>query len=151
MPVPVASAPSVPPPGFVNAPDARGFTWDERIHSTARTQTQKGMWKYKRNLEDAVISSVEAEIVAARGSAPVAPPVVPSAPVAPAPLPPPATPVGDVPTVVDLFTEVARHAGRTPPLDQIMATVYPGVTLPDLMKPGAEAKRAEVYQWMKSI
>lgn len=73
--------------------DARGFPWDSRIHSDARTKNNDGTWRYRRGVKDDVIQTVEAELRGVMGfpsdtvhhtaiPAPPAPPV-PPAPAAP--------------------------------------------------------------------
>lgn len=70
--------------------DSRGFPWDERIHSGAKTTKADGSWTAKKGAA-ALIPSVEAELVAkgfgqaAAAATTVAPaaPVTPAAPVAP--------------------------------------------------------------------
>jgi len=104
----VPPAPPAPPALQGSAPpvmvDARGLPWDERIHASTRTQTQKGEWKAKRGVDDALVADVEMEL-RARVEATRAPfvplnggvaaPVVPPPPmqaVPPAPPAPPAAP-----------------------------------------------------------
>lgn len=92
-----ASAPPVPPfppsaPLYVLPErDKRGFLWDARIHSEAKTRNNDGTWRYRRGIKDDVIGPVEAELRAAHGI-----PIPPTAQDAPpasaqdAPPPPPA-------------------------------------------------------------
>ena len=171
VPAPVATAvvlPVAPVATAVVLPetevDVRGLPWDARIHSSAHTFMKGGGWKLKRNLDEGYVAQVEASIRAGIPAAavprstplPVAMLPVPAAPaptLALVPFAPPSAPVapGRVPSVVELFTEVSRHAGRTPPMYELMSTVFPGVTLPDLMTIGGEERRTEVYNWMRSI
>ena len=67
--------------------DSAGFPWDERIHSSKKTQKSDGTWTARKGAA-ALIPGVEAELRAAGyggGAAPVAAPVAPvtTAPVAP--------------------------------------------------------------------
>lgn len=66
--------------------DADGLPWDERIHSSSKKKTAKGVWVRRRGLQDAEYEEVKAEIT---GAEPVAQPL-PQAPQVC--LPPEATP-----------------------------------------------------------
>ena len=88
--------------------DARGVPWDERIHSSNRKLTDKGVWQRRRNISDKTVAQVEAELAAPSvpeaASAVVVPPppetvvstidpaVAPVAPVVPSPPAVPADP-----------------------------------------------------------
>jgi hypothetical protein len=51
--------------------DAEGLPWDKRIHSdAAERKTQKGVWKKRRGVQDAVVAQVEAELRAALAANP---------------------------------------------------------------------------------
>lgn len=51
--------------------DAEGLPWDKRIHSdAAERKTQKGVWKKRRGVQDAVVTQVEAELRAALAANP---------------------------------------------------------------------------------
>lgn len=89
--------------------DSAGLPWDERIHSGSKKKNVDGKWKLRKNVDDALVKSVEAEN---RGAAPtgeipaflqnqpapvapvIAPAIVPATLVAnatpPAPVAPPA-------------------------------------------------------------
>lgn len=62
--------------------DAEGMPWDERIHSSTRSQTQKGVWARRRNVDDKVFNTVTKELKdrygheAATVAAPVTSPTV---------------------------------------------------------------------------
>ena len=45
-----------------SAVDAEGLPWDERIHSSNRRITAKGVWTRRKNVDDAVYNSVVAEL-----------------------------------------------------------------------------------------
>lgn len=45
-----------------NTLDAEGLPWDERIHSSNRKMTAKGVWTRRKNVDDAVFNSVVAEL-----------------------------------------------------------------------------------------
>lgn len=123
---PVPTAPALPPlPAATTAPaaapapvtadvDASGIVWDERIHAGTKTKTKDGMWKKKRGVDPAVVTSVEAEL---RGHGPATPPApAPAAAPAPAPVPVPpvaaaAAPAAPVPPVVTQATEDPRAMG----------------------------------------
>jgi len=42
--------------------DKAGYPWDGRIHAGTKTKTTKGVWKLKRGIDAALITSVQAEI-----------------------------------------------------------------------------------------
>ena len=52
--------------------DAEGTPWDERIHSSSRKQTEKGVWARRKNVPDPEFNRVKAEL-AARGNKPSTP------------------------------------------------------------------------------
>lgn len=63
-------------PMNTNAPDrdSRGFPHDERIHAAKKTTNADGTWRRKRNVSDAIVAAVEAELKSgASGAAQVAP------------------------------------------------------------------------------
>lgn len=119
--------------------DTKGLPWDERIHAKSKALNADGSWRSRRNVEDAIISQVEAELRArlAAGVVPVAAPpvqevippaVVPAAappampgglpgmPAIPA-MPPIVVPPADVPVSLDAviakFSEVMGN-GKLP-------------------------------------
>ncbi len=55
--------------------DARGYVWDARIHSKAKTKKKDGNWKVTRGTDAALVAAVEAELAAA---AVVTPPTAPA-------------------------------------------------------------------------
>lgn len=57
-------------PVNVNAPavDTTGLPWDERIHSGNKEMTDKGVWRKRRGVSDAIKTAVEAELRAKAGS-----------------------------------------------------------------------------------
>lgn len=114
-PVATVSVPSVVPPvtAVVLDLDTRGWPWDTRIHSTAKTKKKNGEWKNARGKDAALVASVEAELAAAANTtdpgiptaflrdennqspamaAPIPPVTPPAVPVAPAVPIPPVTP-----------------------------------------------------------
>lgn len=46
--------------------DSNGLPWDERIHTSTKTQNKDGSWKYKRGLDDAEKMAVENELKTAQ-------------------------------------------------------------------------------------
>lgn len=104
--------------------DARGFTWDARIHSGNKKMTDKGVWQKRRGVQQAETDAVEAELRGAQQqqapAAPAAPafmpsaqtftPPAPQAPAAPAFVPPP---------------QQAAPAPAAPPVAQPPATPAP--------------------------
>ena len=69
-----ASLPSVPQ--STPDADARGIKWDSRIHAASKAFTKDGVWRYKRNVDDATIKAIEQPAV----SGAVQIPSVPSVP-----------------------------------------------------------------------
>lgn len=67
--------------------DKNGLPWDGRIHAESKAKIADGTWRKKRNLDPAILATVEAELRAVMGAAPAAP----LAPVAPIPAPQAAT------------------------------------------------------------
>lgn len=73
--------------------DKNGLPWDGRIHAESKNKIADGTWRRKRNLDPALLATVEAELRSVMG-APAAP-NVPSAAASPAaqvPVAPPAAP-----------------------------------------------------------
>lgn len=60
--------PTMPPapaaPTVTTGPelDSAGMPWDERIHASTKTKTQKGEWKKRKGVDPSVTTAVEAEI-----------------------------------------------------------------------------------------
>jgi hypothetical protein len=104
-PAPTAVAPSAPVAPTSLAPDverdSKGLPWDERIHASTKSKLTSGEWKAKRNVDAALVATVEAELRAVGANATATPAQVFGGAVAPAPLPiappvaplPPAAPV----------------------------------------------------------
>ena len=77
-------------PSPVGELDAKGNPWDERIHASSKAKVVDGTWKYKRNVDKALIEQVEL-MNAIAVSAPVVPVLTDVVSVAPPPPPPPGT------------------------------------------------------------
>lgn len=63
--------------------DKNGLPWDERIHAGTKTKLKSGEWKAKKQVDAALVASVEAELrarVAASGNALAGVAAVPTAP-----------------------------------------------------------------------
>jgi hypothetical protein len=98
----------------LEAVDGTGFRWDERIHSSSKKQTAKGLWKMKRGVSPALIAQVKKEQSQATVDIP---------PTMPPPPPPPPEPnvVVDVAAVFNFMSEndislydlnaIAKNAG----------------------------------------
>ena len=85
-PLPVIPEASIPQ-GVINPNlDVRGFPWDARIHSDAKTRNNDDSWRYRRGIKDDVIQAVETELRGVMGfpsaadavQAPPAPPAPPA-------------------------------------------------------------------------
>jgi len=58
-------APPAPPVTIIPIPpslDKSGLPWDARIHSGSKAITKEGMWRTKRNVDDALLATVTAEL-----------------------------------------------------------------------------------------
>ncbi len=99
--------------------DSTGLPWDERIHSSAKSQTGKGVWTKRKGVDDATFNAVSAQLratMAATGTTAPAPtlpqpgvaPQLPNAPQLPVvgqagPVLPQLPPTG--PSAFQLFTQ----------------------------------------------
>lgn len=118
---PAAAVPPAPPaatpPSAAGVPtaapaqverDKNGMPWDARIHASTKTQNADGTWRLKRNVDEGLRATVEAELkglpapTPAAAAAPVAAPATPVPPAPPAPAATPAAPAGprDFPTYI---------------------------------------------------
>jgi hypothetical protein len=103
MVAPTASAAAPTTPANVVELDSKGLPWDERIHAGTKSKLKSGEWKAKKQVEAALVASVEAELRArvAASPAPVAAvqdaaavfAAAPGVPAVPAPFVPPAAPL----------------------------------------------------------
>lgn len=73
--------------------DSANTPWDERIHSSSKSKTAKGIWTKRKNVSDADFNRILAEITLAAGSTPtstpaptLAPPPAPTPTLAPPPV-----------------------------------------------------------------
>jgi hypothetical protein len=71
--LPSAPAAAVPPapaapanPAASGETDARGFTWDGRIHSSTKTKNADGTWRQKRGTAETYVKEIEALQIQAR-------------------------------------------------------------------------------------
>lgn len=102
--------------------DSTGLPWDERIHSSNKKMTDKGVWVARRNVADAVRASVTAEIRATLAAGGAAPAVTQTAPPATATTAPPSLGLpgatGGLPslpgaaTVDPRYTDLVSFIGR---------------------------------------
>ncbi len=83
--IPALPAPPVvlPPPSVSAILDTAGLPWDGRIHASSKAKNTDGTWRSKRNVDDAIVNSVTAELRRTM-ALPNGPQLVP-----PAPPPPP--------------------------------------------------------------
>lgn len=95
--------------------DKHGLPWDERIHAGTKTKNTDGAWKKKKNVNEATVASVEAQLRAMPQSAAPLPPSLPQSvpptlpgvpPQPPAALPPSASALPGVPSGVPLAPSV---------------------------------------------
>lgn len=114
--------------------DSAGYAWDEQIHSSARTKTKDGRWKYLRGVDKHLVEEVEfkqknpptvitAPTLQEAASAPVADPgtVPPPPATTPTPPPPPAAapaPAGQLiemqpdPASITTFRQLMPYIGK---------------------------------------
>jgi len=86
--------------------DKAGLPWDRRIHSDATERlTKEGFWKRRRNIDDATVAPVEAELRALMA--------IPAQAVPDVPTPPPGTVALDNGGTADM--ETGEYAAPTPP------------------------------------
>lgn len=126
--VPTATGTGVQPVGASGSVggerDSKGYLWDARIHSETKKKNADGTWRFRRNLDDKVKTSVLAELNAAMGGAAPAPtfqppanvpsavPVPPAAATVPVPpAPPAAVPVPPVPAAGNVPVPPAPGGG----------------------------------------
>lgn len=86
VPVPPASA-TPTSPAVAATLDSKGLPWDGRIHASTKSVKADGSWTQKRNVPEATVVAVEAELKggqAARAPAALVPAAVPVPPAAPA-------------------------------------------------------------------
>lgn len=64
-PAPPSGVASATPPAPVASPadrDVNGLPWDGRIHASTRVRNADGSWRAKRNVDDALVATVTAEL-----------------------------------------------------------------------------------------
>lgn len=151
-----AAVPSAPATPSAVALDANGLPWDARIHSSSKEKVKAGTWKYRRGVDDAAITQVEAELrqlmaIPAPAPAPVATPapapVVPAPPVVP-PAPAAVTPPGVVLAMNIINPLIAARKADTPAIlaklaDMGLKTPSDFTARPDLLP--------EFQQWADSL
>lgn len=85
--------------------DEEGLPWDERIHSSNRKKTAKGVWARRRNITDGLYEQVKAELLGSAEQVVVpdflAAQTVPTPPAAEVPAPPPAAEVPTPPAAAE--------------------------------------------------
>ncbi len=159
-PAPPVAAAVVPPPPASNgaAPvssferDAKGLPWDERIHAGTRGQNNDGSWKRRKGVDDATVAVVTAELTAAHGVVPNAPPspvdMASPAPVATAAVDVPTPPAPPVETIVvpPVVPAPPIAAVPTPPAPPA-ATAGGVITFPALVAKCGQAKGGVGYTY----
>lgn len=119
-PAPITTTPGPVSSGAVVASvelDSKGLPWDARIHAGSKALVKDGSWRMKKELDPALVASVEAELRAALGNS--APATVHTVP--PAPLP--AVPVG---AALPITTASPTAAPAT--FEQLMPRITAAVT-----------------------
>ena len=109
-PMPANAAPIAAPPTANHAGgvelDKHGLPWDGRIHAESKTKITDGSWRKKRNVDPALVATVEAELRQVMGAAPA--PLAQG--VAPAPTPAPVPVAGAAPSMPAAPGEVPADA-----------------------------------------
>ena len=112
--------------------DAEGLPWDERIHSSNRKMTAKGVWVRRRGSQDFEYDAVKNELLGQTAPAPVAPVAAPA-------------PVRDYNALVARIS--AGIAGKTiniATITQMNASI--GVTnLPDIVNSPSHVEAAHAF------
>lgn len=127
-PPPVNTAPTTTTPGVASSVgnvelDAKGFPWDARIHAESKARNADNTWRRRRNLDAAMITTVEAELRQVMG-APTAPLAPSIAPIVPTPPPVMVAPViANSPTVSESAAAVAPPAPPADARQQFVALV----------------------------
>ena len=122
-PPPANTAPITTTPGVASSVagvdlDTKGMPWDNRIHAESKGKIADGTWRKKRNLDPALVATVEAELHQVMGAAPaplaqgVAPALTPVSVAASTTVPP--APTGAVPQPVAPPPAPAPVAGAAP-------------------------------------
>ena len=138
MVAPTVSAAAPLTPASVVELDSKGLPWDERIHAGTKSKLKSGEWKAKKQVEAALVASVEAELRArvAASPAPVAAvqdaaavfAAAPGVPAAPAPFVPPAAPLAPaVPAAPSVSADPTTFEQLMP---RITAAVTAGIIAP---------------------
>lgn len=99
-------------PDVTGVIDKNGLPWDERIHSSNRKQSAKGIWVKRKGVDQATVDTVTAELRARSGNTfphpiALAPANVPQFP-APVAQPPQFAPPVQQQTIGDLFTKLQQ-------------------------------------------
>jgi hypothetical protein len=109
--------------------DSKGLPWDGRIHASTKTRNKgDDTWRQKRDLDPAILVSVEAELKAGQlARAPTSGPLPPVAVLPPAPPVVPAPPPADAPVAAaspaPVSAPTSPPAGET--FGQLMARLAP--------------------------
>ena len=122
-PPPANTAPITTTPGVASSVagvdlDTKGMPWDNRIHAESKGKIADGTWRKKRNLDPALVATVEAELHQVMGAAPaplaqgVAPAPTPVSVAASTTVPP--APTGAVPQPVAPPPAPVPVAGAAP-------------------------------------
>lgn len=93
--------------------DKQGVPWDERIHSSSKKQTGKGLWAKRKNLPDGLYEQVTAELLSGQ----------------PQPTPAPVSQERPVP-VAPADNQVAVGQQAVPPLPDVPAQVVAAAETP---------------------
>lgn len=107
----------------VNEIDADGLEWDERIHSSNKKKTAKGVWQRRRGLSDEEYEQIKAQIKGVEA------PALPEAPVAPIAPALPETPIAV--TTAPALPEVPLAVPAAPALPETPIAIPTTPALPE--------------------
>ena len=119
------------------AVDSNGLPWDERIHAKTKATNADGSWRYRRGVDDATKTAVEAEL-RARSAPPMPAPVAQPAPIPPMPANPEGGVAPAIPTAPVAMPAVPMQP-MAPPPPLAAAPIPPAMPAPADMAHGAVA------------
>lgn len=146
-PPPPATVAAIPPApmALVEGRDSSGLPWDARIHSSKKTVNKDGTWKARKNIDDATVAAVTAElraIIATGGPAPQQ--VVPPPPATVAAIPPPPATVAAPPAPANAIPPTAAPAGDANTFVAVMQKISGGLS-------GGKLDQAKVAAALASV
>lgn len=134
------AAPSIPAPVAGTPVDSEGLPWDGRIHANTKSKIGDGTWRIARNMDDATVAAVKAELrqimgVPAPAPAVAAAPAIPTPPaVPPAPqIPPPPVATPAPPSAPSAAGAIVNAVPPMPPVPTPQAPIMLPVNAQEFM------------------